>query len=64
MERFPLNLVVDPTARTKITSTNDAYDNMVLFTVLGDRQRGMESEMHIFQCIDRSVSQKCTSFSA
>ena len=56
MERFPLDLVVEPTSRMS-KSHSDSYDNVILFTVLGDRQRGMEnSEMHIFQCIGTPVS--------
>jgi len=50
MERFPLEQVVDPTARMN-RDGRDVYKNILIFSVLGERGRQTDSEMHIFQCI-------------
>ncbi|KAK2190672.1 hypothetical protein NP493_70g01038 [Ridgeia piscesae] len=49
MERFPLNLITDPTAIMN-DDRRDVYNNILLFTISGDTYQHTPSEMHIFQC--------------
>ena len=55
MERFPLSLINDPTAVTN-EDRRDIYNNILLFTVMGDNYQRSPSEMHIFQCKSSPVS--------
>ncbi|CAH1787442.1 unnamed protein product [Owenia fusiformis] len=54
MERFPIELVEEPTAVTNSDPKN-VYNNIVLFTVIEDKRapQSSPSEMHIFQCISQ-----------
>lgn len=60
MEHFPLSLVSEPTCATAVdrrVNGCDVLDNLVLFTVLEDPvKKTSPPEMHIFQCVDRLVS--------
>ncbi|KAI0228914.1 Epidermal growth factor receptor kinase substrate 8 [Lamellibrachia satsuma] len=53
MERFPLSLISDPTAIVN-EDRRDVYNNILLFTIMGDNYQRTPSEMHIFQC--KSIS--------
>ena len=55
MERFPLSLISDPTAIVN-EDRRDVYNNILLFTIMGDNYQRTPSEMHIFQCKSISVS--------
>ena len=55
MERFPLNLITDPTAIMN-DDRRDVYNNILLFTISGDTYQHTPSEMHIFQCKSTTVS--------
>ena len=58
MERFPLELVREPTAVTN-RDPRDVYNNIILFTVHDDGQRGgggPTAEMHIFHVLGKPVS--------
>lgn len=55
MERFPLDLVREPTAVTN-RNTRDIYNNVILFTVQEDSQKGSPAEMHIFHVLAKPVS--------
>ncbi|XP_048779459.2 epidermal growth factor receptor kinase substrate 8-like protein 1 isoform X5 [Ostrea edulis] len=51
LERFPLDLVHEPTAIFK-DDKREIYTNLILFTVLEDpRRRNGQADMHIFQSI-------------
>lgn len=50
MERFPLDLVRQPTAVVN-RDARDVYNNVVLFTVQEDQSKGSPAEMHIFHVI-------------
>ena len=50
MERFPLDLVRQPTAVTN-RDARDIYSNVILFTVQEDQTKGSPAEMHIFHVI-------------
>ncbi|XP_064635199.1 epidermal growth factor receptor kinase substrate 8-like isoform X3 [Lineus longissimus] len=52
IERFPLSLVVDPTAMYN-RDRKEVYNNLLLFTVLEDQKKRSTTltEMHIFQII-------------
>ena len=66
MERFPLELVREPTAVTNRDS-RDVYNNIILFTVADDGQRvgGNAAEMHIFHVLGKPVSgPKFTAYSS
>ncbi len=54
MERFPLSQIQEPTARMN-QDRRDVYNNIVLFAV-DVAGGGADSEMHIFQCINKPVS--------
>jgi len=60
MEHFPLSLVSEPTSATAVdrrVNGCDVLDNLVLFTVLEDPvKKTSPPEMHVFQCINRLVS--------
>lgn len=60
MEHFPLSLVSDPTCATAVdrrVNGCDVLDNLVLFTVLEDPvKKSSPPEMHVFQCVNRLVS--------
>lgn len=56
MERFPLEQVVEPTAKMN-RDRRDVYKNILIFSVIGERGRNPESEMHIFQCISVPAQQ-------
>jgi len=60
MEHFPLSLISDPTCAMAVdrrVSGCDVLDNLVLFTVLEDPvKKTSPPEMHVFQCVDRLVS--------
>ena len=60
MERFPLSLINDPTAVTN-EDRRDIYNNILLFTVMGDNYQRSPSEMHIFQCKSSPVSPRIQS---
>lgn len=56
MERFPLDLVTDPSSFIS-PDPKELYNNILLFTVKEDpRQKGTSiSEMHIFHCLQTSA---------
>jgi epidermal growth factor receptor kinase substrate 8 len=56
VERFPLDLVTDPTSFIS-QDPKDIYNNILLFTVKEDpRLKGTSiSEMHIFHCLQTSA---------
>ena len=56
MERFSLEFVDEPTAVTN-NDRLDVYNNICLFKVREDNRRNSPTEMHIFQCIGRPVSE-------
>jgi Phosphotyrosine-binding domain len=61
MEHFPMSIVSEPTSAMatdrRAAVGNEPLDNIVLFTVLEDPvNRASPPEMHIFQCLTRSVS--------
>jgi hypothetical protein len=60
MEHFPITLVNEPTSATaserRSAIGSEPLDNIVLFTVLEDPvNKTSPPEMHIFQCLGRSV---------
>lgn len=56
MEEFPLNCIRDPVA---VRDKNGMFNNITLFTVVEDpKNKHSPSEMHIFQVISRSVSDR------
>ncbi|XP_057374617.1 epidermal growth factor receptor kinase substrate 8-like [Daphnia carinata] len=50
VERFPLNLIVEPTAFTSL-DPKDLYNNIFIFVVGEDPLNRDPPEMHIFQCV-------------
>jgi epidermal growth factor receptor kinase substrate 8 len=49
LERFPIQLVQDPTAVFK-NDRREIYNNLILFTVIDDpKKRSSQADMHIFQ---------------
>ena len=50
VERFPLNLIVEPTAFTSV-DPKDLYNNIFIFVVGEDPLNRDPPEMHIFQCV-------------
>ena len=52
-EHISLNLVSQPAA---IISRGEKFNNVLTFVVLEDSYKFVPPEMHLFQCIDKSVS--------
>lgn len=50
VERFPLNLILEPTAFTSL-DPKDLYNNIFIFVVGEDPLNRDPPEMHIFQCV-------------
>lgn len=50
VERFPMNLISDPTAYTS-DDPRELYNNILVFIVRKDPKNQNPSEMHIFQCV-------------
>uniref|UniRef100_A0A2C9LF08 PTB domain-containing protein n=1 Tax=Biomphalaria glabrata TaxID=6526 RepID=A0A2C9LF08_BIOGL len=49
LERFPIQLVQDPTAIFK-NDRREIYNNLILFTIIDDpKKRSSQADMHIFQ---------------
>jgi len=58
MENFPVSGIKDPVA---VTDKSGMFNNIALFTVIDDpRDKQSSSEMHIFQIIERPVSNTFT----
>lgn len=56
LERFPIQLVQDPTAIFK-NDRREIYNNLILFTIIDDpKKRSSQADMHIFQSSKAPVS--------
>ena len=54
MEKFSMPLIYMPTV---VSGTpGDPYENVAVITVLGDTKQQTESEIHMFHCIEQTVS--------
>ena len=56
LERFPVQLVSDPTAIFK-NDRREIYNNLILFTIVEDAKKrsSSQADMHIFQSIKAPV---------
>ncbi|XP_014662106.1 PREDICTED: epidermal growth factor receptor kinase substrate 8-like protein 1 [Priapulus caudatus] len=56
VEEIPLSMLQEPTAFVTHEPKED-YNNMLVFTVQGDKKNATPSEMHIFQCLAISAQE-------